>query len=76
MKKLSSKTANVILVYQYSRNVVDKASSSVISLIASLTRLTEFQSKDSVLPIGKPTEEVEPLDSWQWQKTPAKEALL
>lgn len=69
----TTKTANVILVYQYIRNAANKDMSRVISLITSLTQLTCIRFKDFVLPIGKPIEEVEPLDSWQWQRTPAEE---
>ena len=57
-----SKTANIILVYQYSRNVVEKQSSRVISLTGSLTQHA-LRVKDFVLSLGKPIEEVEPLDS-------------
>jgi len=67
------KTANIILVYQYSRNVVEKQSSRVISLTSSLAQHA-MRVKDFVLSLGKPTEEVEPLDSGAVAENSRKEA--
>jgi hypothetical protein len=69
------KTANVILVYQYSSIAEKKQSSRVISLTGSLTPQT-LSVKDFVLSLGKANREVEPLDSREWQRTPAKGAQL
>ena len=63
----TQKTANVILVYQYIRRLVDKHMSRVISqLSCSHHRLTSVC--DCVTPLGKPIEEGEPLDSWSDRK--------
>jgi len=66
-----SKTANVILVYQYISKLGYKDSSRVIShLWCSLLYKLAFVS-DCVTPLGKPKEKRESLDSREWQRTPA-----
>lgn len=64
------KTANVILVYQYSSIIENKQISRVRSLTPS--SLTP-QTKSVICLLASQQREVEPLDSWGWQRTPAKE---
>jgi hypothetical protein len=66
-----SKTANVILVYQYIRIKVYQYMSRVISLIlrSMLYRLKSVSGYAT--PLGKPIEKRESLDSREWQREPA-----
>lgn len=67
-----SKTANVILVYQYNRIKEYQYTSRVIShLMCSLLYKLAFVS-DFVTPLGKPIEKRESLDSRGWLGAPAQ----
>ena len=66
-----SKTANVILVYQYIRIKVYQYMSRVISLILRSMHYRLKSVSGYATPLGKPIEKRESLDSESGRETPA-----